>query len=174
VSGGAFGVEGLDGLRAPVSSAEALANWAAASQNRNVISLVGGGGPGGEPMVPNRLYTQRRKQGRPVGIDTGEMLQGLTAPGGVNIKATLDGGEATVFAGPGSTDMKVNLFIRGHPEEVIGKSAKMKNGHEKKWRRNIPAVPGRNFIGVSQEDVDAAAKFASESMLRQLGFRQGG
>lgn len=151
-----------------------LARTAARIQNRNLASLVvTRQGPGGAPLEANRPYTIRRKKHSTLGVGkTGEMLAGLTDPGSVNVRSTRDGGSVEVFGGPGGTDKKLNMFVRGHGEETIGKRAKTKSGKVRTWKRTIPAVPARDFFGVSEIELDAAADDLTTTVALALGFHE--
>lgn len=187
----------LDDLRKPLNLEPGIRRAAQALQKRNVASLQAAQGPGGEPLARNRPYTEKRKRHGRVGFHTGEMAAGLLAPGAViELRIGDARAEAVVGAGPGNTDMKVNIFVRGQPERVIEKTARIWKkgsiasrqlkgraggseivqgpGGVWKWKRVVPAVPGRDFLGVDEADVDAAAEGFLSDFGAQWGFAEGG
>lgn len=164
----------LDDFRKPLNMEPFVRRWVAATQRRNLDSLSRAQGPGGPLLAGNKPYTVRRKKHGRVGFDTGEMAAGLLAPNAVNLKIGGASVEATVFAGPGGTDKKVNIFVKGQRAQPGWMSALTKSGKRKAWKTTRPPVPGRDFIGISEADVDAAAGDMLADVARQFGFRSDG
>ena len=78
---------------------------------------------------------------------------------------------ATVFGGPGGTDDKLNMFLQGKPGETRWQSEKTKSGKRKAWRYQGDPVPGRDFFGIDERDLDAAAEHLVDDVVRCWGFR---
>lgn len=151
-----------------------LTAWARAAQRRNYMSLQKAQGPGGAPLAPNKERTIKRKKHDRVGIDSGKMLLGLLADEGIEVDTSGGKGKARVFGGDGSTDFKLGVFVGGQSDrsgEKIWVSEMTKSGKLKKYQVPKKAVPPRDFFGLAQADLDAAAENAAESVLRAWGFR---
>lgn len=167
---GGAGVAGCSDLSKPIDEEPVLRRAAERLQRRNLESLVQAQGPGGEPIAPNTKGYARRKGHDRIGFLTGEMAAGLVASDGVNLTVGGDVAEAEVFAGPGGTDMKVNIFLAGKPGEERWQSAETRSGRRKAWRYEGPPVPPRDFIGIDERDVEAAGDDALETILNGWGF----
>lgn len=194
-------MSGLDDLRRPLDVEPAFRRWVAATQRRNLASLEARQGPGGAPLAKNKKYTIKKKGHDRVGFGaTLEMARGLVAADGFAMRVGGAVAEAEVYAGQNVA--KVNIFLKGQPERVIVKTARYRKrgkglrgnptrvdpllirefGHEfdavtgnlKRWKRTVPPVPARDFIGVADSDLDAAAEDFAADVLRQWGFRQEG
>lgn len=161
----------LSDLRRPVDAVEIARRAAQRIQRRNLESLANAQGPGGPPLAPNKPRTVKNKGHDRVGFYTGEMAHGLVAPTGANIVERGNEVEVKVFGGPGNTDAKVNIFVRGQRNRVGWQSARTASGKRKAWKTNLPPVPGRDFFGLAEQDVDAIAEDATDSILKAWGFR---
>ena len=155
----------------PLDEEPVLRRWAEATQKRSLASLEAAQGPGGEPLAPDKAATVKAKGHDRVGFETGEMAAGLTDPGAVNLRVGGDVAEADVFGGPGATDAKLNMFLKGRPAETRWESAEMPSGKRKAWQYPGDPVPGRDFFGVDERDVEAAGGDALDSILETWGFR---
>lgn len=158
----------------PVEEA-VLTEWAKSAQRTNLASLRAAQGPGGASLAPNKTYTAKRKGHDRVGFGkTGQMAAGLTVEDAVDIRMGARSGKATVYAGAGSTDLKLNAFIKGQADgsgRMVWVTETLPNGKQKKYQRPMLRVPPRDFVGLAQADLDAAAENAAESVLRSWGFR---
>lgn len=168
------GIEAFKQELEPVERA-VLTEWAKAAQRTNLRSLQTAQGPGGAPLAPNKPYTAKRKGHERVGFGkTEQMAAGLLADNAVDIRMGSRSGRATVYAGAGATDFKLNVFIAGQREEagrMVWVTETLPNGKQKKYQRPMLRVPPRDFVGLSEADLDAAAENAAESVLRAWGFR---
>lgn len=185
---------GADDFREPYDPEPAARALAEAVMRRNQKSLEQRHGPAGPELAGNKKYTVRRKGHDKVGFGrTLEMYRKLFDPRNVNMTIRSDSVAITIFAGPGSTDLKLNTFVEGQPERVIEKTAKLRkrgtvqsrqlegrtgevatvssSGGVKKWKRKVPAVEGRDFVGLDQADIDAAASELLEGRAHAWGFR---
>lgn len=151
-----------------------LTEWAKAAQRTNLASLRAARGPGGASLAPNKPYTAKRKGHDRVGEDSGQMLAGLLAGDGIDVDTSGRSGKAKVYGGPGSTDLKLNIFVKGQRDgsgQMIWVSELTQSGKLKKYQVPKRRVEGRDFFGVDQRDVDAAAEDALTSVLSAWGFK---
>ena len=158
-------------LQKPIDEEPVMRRWAEATQRRNLESLQRAQGPGGEALAPNEPATAKRKGHDQVGFDSGEMAAGLTAPGAINLRFGGDEAVAEVFGGPGSTDKELNIFIKGKPAEERWQSAQAPSGKRKAWKYQGSPVPGRDFFGVDERDVDKAGEDLLDTVAKTWGFK---
>jgi hypothetical protein len=163
----------LDDLKGTIDEEPVLRRWALATQRRNLASLEAGAGSGGATLAPNAPSTRRRKGHGRVGFHTGQMAAGLVAGGAVNLRVGGPEAIAEVFAGPGSTDLKINAFLKGKPAEERWRSERTPSGKRRAWKYRGPPVPARDFIGIDERDVDRAAEDLLSEVGKQWGFREG-
>ena len=98
------------------------------------------------------------------------MLGAMTDPGCVNIRAN---GSIEVFGGPGSTDKKLNLFLRGR--RAGGKrwvSEKLPSGKTARYEVAARDQPERDTFGIHEADVDDSAEDLHMTVANALGFRE--
>lgn len=163
----------LDSFKADLEPIEfeTLTNWARAAQRRNLESLRNAQGPGGAPLAPNKPYTAKRKGHERVGFDGGQMAAELLSDRGVDVDTSR--GEAKVYGGSGSTDFKLNVFVRGQRDGsgvMVWVTETLPSGKQKRYQRPMLRVPGRDFFGIAEADVDAVAEKATEDIFRAWGF----
>lgn len=159
-------------FKKPIDEEPVMRRWAAATQRRNRESLHQARGPGGDKLEPNKPYTVKRKGHGRVGVRSGGMAGGLTAgDAAVNYRFGRKDSEAVVHGGPGATDRELNIFVEGTKSTVVEKKATTKRGKVKTWKKRVPAVPGRDFFGVDERDVERAGDDLLTTALRGFGFR---
>lgn len=163
---------GLSDLTRPLLQAKngVLQSWAQASQARLAGSLAQGQAVGGAALAPNEPKYARRKGGRPVGVKTGAMLQGMLAAGLTGWNASAEPGTAEVLAAEGPNIPKLNIFVKGQGSRMGWVSERLPSGKIKKYQR-AKGQPARDFVGVDERDVDAAGETAMAAVLDAWGFR---
>lgn len=174
---------GLEDFLKPLSVVEPMKRWAKATQERNVVSLTAGQGPGGPALAPLNKSTVRHKGHARPGIDTGAMVAAMTDPGCVDM--TADGLSADVRGSPraAAEDYSRVALKRGAPPELklaafltdrsylSWTSEKTKSGKRKAYPV-MKGSPARDFIGIADEDIDRAADDALTTIAKTWGFRE--
>ena len=161
-----------DDFRQPIDEEPVLRKWAEEAMRRNYENLAAGNFDGGPELAHNKAYTIRRKGFDKPGFGkTGEMSIAIVNEGNVTLWVGGESARAEVAAGPGATDKKLNLFIRGQvqPKRVVVLTNK--KGEPRKREEREVRVPGRDFMQVDGRELDNAGDDALEAVLRAWGFR---
>lgn len=167
------GAGGLEDFTRPLLQAKnaTLQSWAQAAQARLAGSLAQGQAVGGAPLAPNEPKYARSKGGRPPGVKTGAMLQGLLAPDRISWNAAEEPGTARVEPAVGKEVGKLNVFLRGHGQQEGWRSERTANGKRKAWKV-MKGQPARDFVGVDERDAEAAGETAISEVARVWGFEE--
>ena len=161
-----------DDFRKPLDEEPVLRRWADAAMRRNYQNLVDGNFDGGPELAHNQKYTVRRKGFDKPGFGkTGEMSINLVNVGNVTMWVGGEAARAEVAAGPGATDMKINLFVRGQVQPKRAVILTGKKGQPRKREEREVRVPARDFLQVDQRELDDSGGEAVDAVLRAWGFK---
>jgi hypothetical protein len=64
----------------------------------------------------------------------------------------------------------VLTFLKGKPAEERWQSAETPSGARKAWKYKGNPVPGRDFIGADERDIEKAGEDALDTILKSWGF----
>lgn len=178
-------------LRNPIDVQPVMRRWIGATRSRLVAAILAGQEAGtGVALKANSRTTQRIKGHGQVGYFRGRMIEAVKR-GGAEITLVNAGATATVraFAASGSELIAFRAFLKGAPTNILKKrrggkrvapgqaprgafnTSVERGGDGKIYTRRLSPVPPRDFVGVDERDVEAAAKDLVETALRGWGFR---